>query len=188
MTRKLIELINIKQNLFKKLEKFSLDLLKNIEYHKRYWSFNKNYLTKRSILSNPMKGAETKNYKMKINRIKLLTLWKNNSILTYHIGRAEGAFKVDQGVHPSLSFLKICWIKKWSSFDQLRQAELEILSKIITISIGGIFVNYLAHPSLEEEQNLIFQLNGIGTNLYGQLVQTLFLFCGTVEQLKNNKC
>jgi len=123
------------------------------------------------------------------NRIKLLKEWKSNGILTYHIDQVQGSFKIDRANHKSLEFLRTCWIKKWETINQLKQANPEIISKIITISIGGMFVNYLSHPEIlkENKEEMCTLLDEVVKGFYVELYKSLFLLSRTIQQTKN-KC
>lgn len=78
---------------------------------------------------------------MRKNRIKLITEWKQDSVLSYHKDQVKGSFRIDKMENESLKFLNTCWIKKWNDLNELKQADPEIIKNIITISIGGMFIN-----------------------------------------------
>lgn len=122
---------------------------------------------------------------MRKNRIKLITEWKQDSILSYHKDQVKGSFRIDKMENESLKFLNTCWIKKWNDLNELKQADPEIITNIITISIGGMFVN---SPNLFKEGDkiedscikLTQMLNTVHDGVYLSLVN-LYL---TIQQLK----
>lgn len=95
---------------------------------------------------------------MKKNKLKLLSYWKEDKILTYHNSMVSGSFKVNNINNISLKFINSCWIKKWESLEDLK---INFDDTIIAISIGGYFINYLTHSSILKENTEMQLLNNL---------------------------